>query len=135
MKEIIAIIRPNKMNATKKALEEKGFSSMTAMRVIGRGKQKGLLDDISPVISEDIKRSISRSLSVFDYDKIKKEGARFIPKRLISLIVPDDKCKEIVDTIIKTNQTGNIGDGKIFVLPVEDAIRIRTGEKGDDAII
>jgi nitrogen regulatory protein PII 2 len=61
-------------------------------------------------------------------------GPRMVPKRLLSVVVPDDMVKTVIETIIATNQTGKPGDGKIFVLPIADAIRIRTGETGETAV-
>ncbi len=126
MKEIIAIIRPNKVSKTAKALEAVGFPALTVMKCFGRGKQRGYLDVNLP--------------DVIDMKKIVEEGEKqglymkYIPKRLLSIVVNDEDVPLVVGIIMKVNRTGNIGDGKIFVLPVEDAIRIRTGESGESAI-
>lgn len=125
MKEIMAIIRPKKVIPTKEALEELGFPSITAVSVIGRGKQRGIAAELGIEIRPQVINSgkaAGRTLM------------EYIPKRLFTIIVPDEEVELIVDTIIKTNQTGEIGDGKIFVCPVEDALRIRTDETGVDAI-
>jgi len=126
LKEIIAIIRPNKVSKTAKALEAVGFPALTVMKCFGRGKQRGYLDVNLP--------------DVIDMKKIVEEGEKqglymkYIPKRLLSIVVNDEDVPLVVGIIMKVNRTGNIGDGKIFVLPVEDAIRIRTGESGESAI-
>lgn len=121
MKEIIAIIRPNKIAATKDVLTALGFPAMTAYRVMGRGKQKAIIGEVS-----------------FDIDKpelLEVEGSmRYIPKRLMNIIVPDDDASLVVEAIMRVNQTGQNGDGKIFVCPIEDAIRVRTQEKGEEAL-
>jgi len=126
MKEVIAVIRPNKVSKTVKALEAVGFPAMTAMRCYGRGKQRGYLDASLP---EDV-----------DVERIVKEGEKqgmqmkYIPKRLLSVVVEDADVPLVVGIIMKVNRTGKIGDGRIFVLPVEDAVRVRTGERGAEAI-
>ena len=122
MKEITAIIRPNKMGKTKDVLSSLGFPSMTANRVMGRGRQKAILNEVTFAIKEP--------------SLLEEEGSmRYIPKRLISLIVPDEDASLVVEAIMKVNHTGQIGDGKIFVCRVEDAIRVRTKETGEEAIL
>ncbi|SDF08164.1 P-II family nitrogen regulator [Desulfovibrio legallii] len=122
MKEVIAIIRPNKVTATRKALDRLGFPCMSAVAVLGRGKQRGIADEVAVQISP-----IVRGLGSF-------KGMPYVPKRLLSIVVPDAMTDKVVDTIIKVNQTGDIGDGKLIVCPVEDALRVRTGETGEAAI-
>ena len=119
MKEVIAIIRMNAIQNTKIALSGVGLDSMTAERVYGRGKQKGL--HIYPLGKID---SLDSS----------KEGMKYVPKRMLTFVVPDDRVDELTDILIKTNKTGMIGDGKIFISDVEDAIRIRTGDQGLEAL-
>ncbi|HMK53650.1 MAG TPA: P-II family nitrogen regulator [Methanobacteriaceae archaeon] len=122
MKEIIAIIRPNKMGRTKDVLDSLGFPSMTANRVLGRGKQKAILNEVTFEIKEA--------------NLLEEEGSmRYIPKRLISLVVPEEDASLVVEAMMKVNHTGQIGDGKIFVCPIEDAIRVRTKENGEKAIL
>ena len=116
MKEVIAIIRPKRWTATKQKLTELKLS-YTQCRVHGRGKQKGL-------------KYLSRSKN----GVLSESGVRTVPKRWITLAVSDDKVNETVQAIIQVNQTGSIGDGKIFVMPLEEAIRIRTGETGAASI-
>ncbi len=125
MKEIYAVIRINKMQATKKALEAAGFPAMTAYtyRVMGRGKQMGLRpDELS--FPETSKEKIKEILA-----KEGKHAMRYVPKRLLYLVVEDADVNKVVDTIIKTNQSGHHGDGRIFVCPVQETIQIRTGER------
>ncbi|MBV4419568.1 P-II family nitrogen regulator [Clostridium tyrobutyricum] len=130
MKEIMAIIRMDMIGKTKEALAEIGFPSITCKRVLGRGKKKiafSLIkdymtgEDISAIQDKKIAEQIS-------------EVHRLISKRLVIILSKDEDVKKIVDTIIETNRTGNPGDGKIFVTPVTDSIRIRTEEIGDAAI-
>jgi nitrogen regulatory protein PII 2 len=122
MKEIIAIIRPNKMAQTKDVLNALGFPAMTAQRVMGRGKQKAIIGEVSFDIQNET--------------LLKEEGTmRYIPKRLISLIVPDEDVSLIVEAIMRVNQTGQNGDGKLFVCPVDEAVRVRTNERGTKALI
>lgn len=120
MKEVMAVVRMNKINQTKRALADAGISSMHAKDCLGRGK--GLVDfNVLHGAEAGYEEAISQL----------GNSQRLIPKRMISVIVPDKLVKRVVDTIITVNQTGKSGDGKIFVLPVAESIRIRTGETGD----
>ncbi|SNX54941.1 P-II family nitrogen regulator [Thermoanaerobacterium sp. RBIITD] len=123
MKEVIAIIRSNKITATKEALDNIGFPGMTAAAVLGRGKQKGIAGEVSFSINPEL------------LEKGKNAGMKYVPKRMISLVVNDDDVEEVVKTIIKVNQTGQTGDGKIFVCPIENVVRVRTRESGKKAIM
>ena len=118
MKEVMAVIRMNKINETKRALNEAGISSFTATgRVQGRGK--GLVDfRVLHGAEEGAPEAIDQL----------GQGPRLVPKRLITVVVSDDWVEKTVETIIKTNQTGSAGDGKIFILPIMEATRVRTGE-------
>ncbi|HSQ42733.1 MAG TPA: P-II family nitrogen regulator [Fibrobacteraceae bacterium] len=121
MKDVMAIIRQNMVNKTKRALSTAGISSFTATgSVLGRGK--GLVD---------VKALAAAGEGSPEAIDLLSKGPRLYPKRLLTVVVPDDKVKTVVDTIIKTNQTGHPGDGKIFVLPLMEAVRVRTGEDGD----
>jgi len=123
MKEVMAIIRMNRINQTKTALVEAGISSMTARECLGRGK--GLVDlDILKGAEQGYEEAISQLGNT----------QRLIPKRMISVVVPDKLVKKTVDTIISVSRTGKAGDGKIFVMPVSESIRIRTGETGDGTL-
>jgi nitrogen regulatory protein PII 2 len=112
MKEIIAIIRPSKWPATKERLTAMSLS-YTQFRVYGRGRQKGLR---YPSRSKQSGKEMS--------------GIYYVPKRWLIITVADERVKETIQALIQVNQTGTIGDGKIFVLPVEDVLRLRTGERG-----
>jgi nitrogen regulatory protein PII 2 len=122
MKMILAIIRIAKMNETKQALSDAGLPSFTAMGVLGRGQGRGLGPNYREVMSNPANQEV-----------LKQIGAepRLKSKRMITLVVADDKKDLAVETIIKTNQTGNSGDGKIIVVEALDSIRVRTGEKGE----
>lgn len=125
MKDVIAIIRINKMNETKKALDGAGISSMTATgKVQGRGK-----GNVDYSVVSGVEEGSQEALL-----NLGSKGPRLIPKRMISIVVPDKLVGRVVETIIKVNQTGKPGDGKIFVLPVNEAFRVRTKETGDDIL-
>jgi nitrogen regulatory protein PII 2 len=123
MKEIMCIIRLNKVSQTKEALYEAGFPAVTFIKVFGRGK-KSLDQAIAETFIESGKKVPA------SYDESVSEKGRLIPKRLITLMVSDDKVKTVVDTIMAVNSTGSPGDGKIFVLPVKEAYRVRDGKSG-----
>lgn len=112
MKMIQAIVRPSKLEDVKKALEAGGYTSLTTLEVKGRGRQKG------------IKQIWRGEEYVVD----------MLPKVKLEVVVSDEKEDEAVEIIRKSAYTGNIGDGKIFVLPVEKTIRIRTGETDGKAL-
>jgi nitrogen regulatory protein PII 2 len=120
MKEIIAVIRMNKMNRTKEALSKAGFSSITAKECLGRGK--GLVD---MELLHGAEKGYEEAISQLG------QTGRLIPKRTLLMVVPDKAVDKAVKTIIATNQTGKSGDGRIFVVPCGDAVRVRTGESGD----
>lgn len=119
MKEVLAVIQMNKMECTKDALALIGFPSFTAYKAYGRGKQRGL--------------SVAYPAE-FKEEEIKEKRMKYLPKRMISVVVEDEFVPAVVALLIKVNRTGNIGDGRIFICPVEDARRIRTGEHGKEAI-
>lgn len=120
MKMILAIIRIDKMNETKKALSEAGITSMTATgKVLGRGK--GLWD---AKVLEGVKNDSPEALV-----HLGKEP-RLRPQRVLNIAVSDHNVQLTIDTIIEVNQTPAPGDGKIFVLPLDETIRVRTGETG-----
>lgn len=112
MKRILTVIRPDKLEDVKDALEEIGCHGLTVKYVKGRGRQLG----------------ITESYRGRDYN------VDILPKVEIEIVSKDEDVENIVDTIVKTGQTGYIGDGKIFISPVEEVIRIRTGERGNKAI-
>ena len=123
MKEVMAIIRFNMMNVTKRALADAGFYSLTTLKVMGRGK--AAVDYFLMQGAETGHEEAAAQLSA---------SPKLIPKRLITLVVTDDQVKIVIKTITEVNQTGKKGDGKIFVLPVSEAVRVRTGETGEKAI-
>ncbi len=112
MKRIVAIIRQEKFDDVKKALVEVGCEGMTVTEVKGRGSQRG------------IRQSYRGSSYCVD----------LIPKTRIEIVVKDEGLDALVEAIKKGAHTGNIGDGKIFIQPVDNVIRIRTGEEGDGAV-
>lgn len=124
MKSVMAIIRINKMNETKQALSQAGISSMTATgNAFGRGK--GFWDaKVMDAARKDVPEAI---------EHLGKEP-RLRPQRVLTVTVPDSKVKLVVDTIMKANQTKQPGDGKIFVMPEVEAIKIRTGQRGDSVL-
>ena len=112
MKKIEAIIKPFKLDEVKEALNSLGIKGMTVTEVKGYGRQKG---------HTEIYRGAEYVVD-------------FIPKVKMDVIVQDEQVVQVIDTILQVARTGKIGDGKIFVLPVERVIRVRTGETGPEAI-
>ncbi len=123
MKEVVAVIRMNMMNKTKKALSDEGISSMTAKEVLGRGK--GLVDY---TLLEGAEKGYEEAISQLG------QSQRLIPKRMLLVVVPQELVQKTVNTIIRVNQTGKSGDGKIFVMPVMHSVSVRTGEGGDSVL-
>ena len=112
MKKIEAIIKPFKIDDLKEAFTSIGLQGMTISEVKGYGRQKG---------HTEVYRGAEYVVD-------------FIPKVKVEIVAADEQVEQIVETILSSVNTGKIGDGKIFVLPVEDVIRVRTGEKGEEAI-
>ena len=112
MKKIEAIIKPFKLDDVKHALSKIGVQGMTLTEVKGFGRQKG---------HTEVYRGAEYKID-------------FLPKVKIELITPDDMVPQVIEAIERSAKTGKIGDGKIFICPVEEVIRIRTGERGRDAI-
>ncbi len=123
MKEIIAIVRINKMNETKQALTAAGVDAFFAHEAQGRGK-----GFVNPIVLAGVKQGYEEAAEVLG------EKGKLYPKRMITVVTEDDKVAGVVDTIIKNNQSGKPGDGKIFVMAIPDAVRVRTGERGAKAI-
>ena len=123
MREVMAIIRMNMMNKTKKALSDAGIPSMTAKDVLGRGK--GLVDF---KVLQGAEKGYEEAVAQLG------QSQRLIPKRLLFMVVPEKLVQKTVQTIIKTNQTGKSGDGKIFVMPMSGSVSVRTGEGGDSVL-
>ncbi|WP_424358942.1 P-II family nitrogen regulator [Methanocella sp. MCL-LM] len=138
MKEIMAIVRMNKTGATKKALIEAGVAGFTAVKVEGRGK---LVTD--PALIEKRKAQLM-SLSFDDVTEAGAteklvtdflDGTRLFPRRLFTVLAHDEDVPRIVEAIMQANRTDcKVGDGKIIVMPMHDAVRVRTGEAGEAAI-
>ena len=126
MQEIIAVVRQNCINRVKKSLIEAGFFSITAARAVGRGRRP-VESELLQAVNEDpeIGTELLPTLS---------QGGRLFPKRLVYLVVPDDRKQEAVNILMQSCRTGEKGDGKIFVLPVTEALRLRTKEKNEQAI-
>ena len=112
MKMVEAIVKPFKLDEIKDALTKAGIQGMTVGEVRGFGRQKG---------HTELYRGAEYSVD-------------FLPKVKIQILVPDEKAAQVVEAIVQGARTGKIGDGKIFIAPVEEVIRIRTGERGADAI-
>ncbi len=112
MKKIEAIIKPFKLDEVKSALAEAGIQGLTVSEVKGFGRQKG---------HTELYRGSEYTID-------------FLPKVKIEIVVPNDKCDKVVETIQSAAKTGRIGDGKIFIVSIDEVIRIRTGERGEAAI-
>lgn len=123
MKEVIAIVRINMMNQTKQALTECGVDAFFAHEAQGRGK-----GFVNPKILAGAENGYEEAAALLG------EKGKLYPKRLVTVVVDDSMVNCVVETIINTNQTGKPGDGKVFVLPISDAVRVRTGEMGVKAI-
>ncbi len=120
MKEVVAIVRMNMMNKTKQALAEAGLGSITARNALGRGK--GVVD---MQLLQGAEHGYEEAIAQLG------QSHRLIPKRAILMVVNDDLVEKAVETIITTNHTGKSGDGVIYVMPCSEAVRVRTGERGE----
>jgi nitrogen regulatory protein P-II 1 len=112
MKKIEAIIRPHKLDEVHSALQEEGFTGLTVSEVRGYGRQKG---------HKEIYRGSEYNIE-------------FVPKIKLELICSDSKAEKALEIIISKSKTGEVGDGKIFIIPMEETIRIRTEESGEEAL-
>ena len=113
MNKIEAIIRPEKLEAVKEALAEQGFVGLNVINVVGRGAQKGV---------------------VYVGRAGEKTTVDMLPKVKLQLVVRNADTEKVINIILASARTGKIGDGKIFIIPVADVIRVRTGERGEQAI-
>jgi nitrogen regulatory protein PII 2 len=137
MKEITAIIRRDKLPETKRVLTDLGYPSLTIQSVEGRGKQRGALcGEMDSELPESFctTAKLKPTPSTYALEHTLPKVALFVPKRLLTIVVPDDVVATVVKSIVKVNQTGKAGDGKIFVSPIENALRVRTGERNGEAI-
>ena len=125
MKEIIAIVRQNKVNVTKEALADAGFPAFTCRKVLGRGKK---------LIDMTLLRTVVESGEIPALQgEYLSETNRLISKRIFTIIVEDKDVELVVTTLMDSNSTGNPGDGKIFVLPIQENYRVRDGAAVSDA--
>ena len=113
MNKIEAIIRPEKLDAVKSALAEQGFIGLNVVNVLGRGVQRGVA-------------YVGRAGEKMTVD--------MLPKTKLEVVVSEANTEKVIDIILRVARTGNIGDGKIFVIPVSQVIRVRTGERGDKVV-
>jgi nitrogen regulatory protein P-II 1 len=112
VKLVVAVIKPHKLDEVKEALKRVGIQGLTVTEVQGFGRQRG---------HTEVYRGAEYTVDL-------------VPKVRIEIVVDDDVVREVVDTIIDTARSGKIGDGKVWVVPVEEIVRIRTGERGSDAV-
>ena len=113
MQKIEAIVRPEKLDDVKNALADAGFHGMNIVHVTGRGVQRGIIHQ-------------GRGGESYTVD--------MLPKVKVEVVISDEQVEAVVKIICDAARTGNIGDGKLFVMPVTDAVRVRTGERGEDAV-
>ena len=113
MKKIEAIIRHEKLQEVQDALDQLGVSGLTVSEVVGCGRQKGYTEQY---------RGVQANISL-------------LPKIKVESVVPTDLVDRAVEAIVEAARTGNVGDGRVFVYPVEEAVRIRTGERGQETVI
>ena len=123
MKELIAIVRMNMMNKTKRALADVGLGSITARDALGRGK--GIVD---LQLLQGAEHGYEEAVAQLG------QSQRLIPKRALLMVVNDEQVDKAVKAIITVNRTGKSGDGMIFVMPCQEAVRVRTGERGEDTL-
>jgi len=124
MKEVIAVVRMNMMNRTKAALTEAGIDAFFAHEAQGRG-----LGYVNKKLIEGTENGYEEAAALLG------EKGKLYPKRMVSVIVDDERIDTVIEAIISTNQTGKPGDGKIFIMPIADSVRVRTGEKGLKSIM
>ena len=116
MKQVMIIIRPNKYFETKEKLIKAGFNAMNTKEIIGRGK-------------------IKSDYYLNSHDEKSVVGLEVVAKKLIDMYVRDEDVDTLIEAVLEVNSTNTRGDGKIFVFPVDDAIRIRTNQSGEDALV
>lgn len=123
MKEVIAVVRMNMMNKTKAALTAAGVDAFFAHEAQGRG-----MGFVNRKLIEGAEEGFEEAAVLLG------EKGKLYPKRMVTVVVEDDEVDKVVETIMETNKTGKPGDGKIFVMPMADAVRVRTGEAGAASI-
>jgi len=123
MKEVIAVVRMNMMNKTKAALTAAGINAFFAHEAQGRG-----VGFVNRKLLEGVEEGYEEAAALLG------EKGNLYPKRMVTVVVEDNQVDDVVEAIITTNQTGKAGDGKIFVMPVADSVRVRTGETGTKSI-
>lgn len=123
MKEVIAVVRMNMMNKTKAALTEVGVDAFFAHEAQGRGK-----GFVNAALVEGAESGYEEAAEVLG------EKGKLYPKRMLTAVVAEELVEDVVEAITSVNRTGKPGDGKIFVLPIGDAVRVRTAESGEKAI-
>ena len=140
MKELMAVIRQGKVKETLAALSTIGVDSVTVHSLNGRGRQGGaIMESVDPDMKLDVEcvskiYKFPTPSSMAGYSKLTKP-VFWVPKSLLDIVVSEVPHEKVVEAIMSVNRTGGFGDGKIFVLPISEAVRIRTGETGDAAII
>lgn len=126
MKEVMAIVRQNKVNVTKEALASAGIPAFTCRKVLGRGKKLIDMNLITTIVENG-------ELPLDSTGEHLSETTRLIPKRVFTIVVEDDQVSKVVDAIMEVNSTENPGDGKIFVLPIYENYQVRNGEATTEA--
>ncbi len=139
MVEVTAIIRRDKVAPTMKALDAMGLGAMTITTVSGRGLQGGnVMTDLDREVPAeyDAVSKITRNLTPASFALVHSltRPVFWIPKRMLQIVLPSSMKNEVVDMIMSVNRSGWMGDGKIFVSPIDESLRIRTGERGVDSV-
>ncbi len=123
MKEIIAVVRMNMMNKTKAALTAAGINAFFAHEAQGRG-----VGFVNRKLIKGAEQGYEEAVALLG------EKGNLYPKRMVTIVVNDNQVDDVIEALITTNQTGKAGDGKIFVMPIADSVRVRTGETGTKSI-
>ena len=123
MKEVIAVVRMNMMNKTKAALTAAGINAFFAHEAQGRG-----VGFVNRKLIKGAEQGYEEAVALLG------EKGNLYPKRMVTIVVNDDQVDDVIEALITTNQTGRAGDGKIFVMPISDSVRVRTGETGTKSI-
>ena len=123
MKEVIAVVRMNMMNKTKAAITAAGINAFFAHEAQGRG-----VGFVNRKLIKGAEQGYEEAVALLG------EKGNLYPKRMVTIMVNDNQVDDVVEAIITANQTGKAGDGKIFVLPMAESVRVRTGEKGTKSI-